>query len=260
MAPNANRICTYCAAAGPSENKSFSWPSPVKMQYIRADKSPNTPIVDDLSENTSFGWASPVSVMYEQVQSFKDIESNYGAATEPSEKTSFTWPPPIKMEYRERSDHPNPPVVAEVKYGATAEPAENTSFRWPSPVQMRYELVQDISESLSPVTPPSPTSITKSEPKDTIESLHVEKVEYSHEEVGTACPHTKIKCDERGLHSMVDTDASRCLWCSAAGRIHGQSLSAQVSAADRMRIDPPLREVSQHAKRWRKLTVTNVSG
>jgi hypothetical protein len=184
----------------------------------------------------------------------------YGATAAPSENTSFRWPSPIKMEYSERSEHPNPPVVAEVKYGATAVPAENTSFRWPSPVKMRYELVQDISESLSPVTPPSPTGITKSEPKDTIESLHVEKVEYSHEEVETACRCTKIKCDEKGLHGMVDTDASRCLWCSAAGRIHGRSLSPQVSTADRMRIDPPLREVSQHAKRWRKLTVRDVSG
>ena len=106
MAPKADRICTYYAAAGPSENNSFSWPLPVKIQYIRPGQSPNMPLVDDL------------------------------------------------------------------KYDATTAPSENTSFRWPSPVSVVYEQVQSIKESGSPIAPPSPTRIAKSEAKPTIETKY----------------------------------------------------------------------------------------
>ena len=75
MAQKGDSIHTYYAADEPSENNSFSWPSPVKRQYIRPGKRPNAPLVDDLkydattapSENTSFRWPSPVSVVYEQI-------------------------------------------------------------------------------------------------------------------------------------------------------------------------------------------------
>lgn len=262
MAPKADRICTYCAAAGPSENKSFSWPSPVKIQYIRPGKSPNTPLVDDLkydattapSENTSFRWPSPVSVVYEQIQSIKESGS------------PITPPSPTRIAKSEAK-----PTI-ETKYSAATEPSENTPFRWPSPVSMRYEQVKSIKESLSPVTPPSPTRIAKSEAKPAVESPHVEELLYCHEEIETACRCTLMKYDEKGLHCMVDTDDSNCLWCAAAGRIHRQSLSPRVWPTGRIRMSPqvwttsrirkdsPLREVTVCAKRWRKLTVRDVSG
>jgi hypothetical protein len=255
MAPKADIIYTYCAAAGPSVNKSFRWPSPVKMHYIRPGKSPNTPLVDDLkygattepSENTSFRWPSPLNVMYEQIQRIKESES------------------PTRIAKNEK------PTI-ESKYGAATEPSENTSFRWPSPVSMKYEQVKSIKECLSPVTPPSPPRIAKSEAKPTVESPHVEELQYSHKEIETACQCTLMKYDEKGLHCMVDTDYSNCLWCAAAGRIHRPALSPrvwptnrikmspQVWTTGRIRRDPPLREVTVCAKRWRKLTVRDVSG